>query len=214
MVEKISINELKYFPEVLYIAERGGLIKNRALDIRELEEYNGSKIGGKTFDFKELYFILMNRNYEAQKVLPKIINSKNYGTYNFDKFVIDNYKIVNGVIDENKPAKFFYDLLDLLKDLNVKKWYFICKNKPPVNVYFTDIKIKKFGMDDYFIIKYYDPDGIHNIPRKIFCCVNCESLFMITDQERQYFKSRGLKIPKKCHICRKAKNNERINNKK
>lgn len=218
MVKKISINELKYFPEALYIAERENLIKNKALNLMELETYDGSKIGGKQLDFKELYSIILNKNFESEKIDSKIINSQNYGTYNFDNFTVNNYKIINGLIDKSMSSKFFYDLIDLLKELKVKKWFFICKNTPPANEYFHCDKMRKFGLEYYYVCKYYNPEGCHNIQKKIYTCVNCQTLFMITDQERQYFRNRDLKIPKKCNICRKnykgmEKNNERINSK-
>lgn len=216
MIKKISINELKYFPEWLYIAERECLVKSKALNIKELETYDGSKIGGKWLDYKELYSIILNENFESEKIDSKLINSQNYGSYNFDIFVVNDYKIINGIIDKNMPSKFFYDLVELLKELKVKKWFFISKIKPPVNGYLHCCKTRKFGLDYYYVCRFYDPEGIHTIQRKVYTCVNCQTMFLITDQERQYFRNRDLKLPKRCNICRKATKeikNERSNSK-
>ncbi len=46
---------------------------------------------------------------------------------------------------------------------------------------------------------------INEINSKLMCCSDCKLYWILTDEEREFFVKKGLKIPKRCRPCRNAR---------
>lgn len=207
---KVSINRLRYFLDAMYIAEKENLIdENNLVDLEELKNYDGSIIGGRKFNF-DLVLFAIDDDYSRYTVNDsRIINSKNYGSRILDKFVINDFKIINGIIDEEQSIDFFIDLQNLLNELNVKKCIFISLNDPGLDSFKVIKRDKIFNGDKYFVLEYYNENNSFSVPKKLYCCETCDNIYKVTNMHKKYLKERNLKIPKHCSDClEKRKNNE------
>jgi len=124
-----------------------------------------------------------------------------------------------GNSSDNSKQELWKDIYTLLVELNVKHFIFSSNNVYDVTeAIFKPLvkdKYKFYTMDEHKDMQYVrdyeysnglyrfsNPKGKHEIKQNTFICKDCGQLFYLYDEEIEFFKNKGLNIPRRCIKCR------------